>query len=64
MASKFMDLPGEQVLCYYPDETIKIWADKNAGDSYIAKMRYSNPYYIAAQKLTANGYNLVNLGGV
>ena len=64
MASKFMDLPGEQILCYYPDGTIKIWADTKAKDTKEAKKRYQSPYYMLAQKQTANGYNLVNLGGL
>jgi hypothetical protein len=64
MASKFMDLPGEQILCYYPDGTVKVWADKTAKDSKIAISRYQSPYYKLAQKLTACGYNLVNLGGL
>lgn len=64
MASKFMNLPGEQILCYYPDGTIKIWADKNAKDSEIAIKRYRSPYYMLAQKLTASGSNKVNLGGL
>ncbi|MEQ6119670.1 hypothetical protein [Reichenbachiella sp. MALMAid0571] len=64
MASKFMNLPGEQILCYYPDGAVKIWADKNAKDSKIARKRYASPNYILAQKLTASGYNLVNLGGL
>lgn len=64
MASKFMPLPGEQILCYYPDGTIKIWANKNARDSKIAIKRYTSRNYLLAQKLTATGYNLVNLGGL
>ncbi len=64
MGSKFMNLPGEQILCYHADGTIKIWADKNAVDSKTANKRYSNPYYKSAQQLTAVGYNLVNLGGL
>jgi hypothetical protein len=64
MASKFMDLPGEQILCYYPDGTVRIWADKNAKDSKEALKRYNSPYYKLSQKLTASGYNMVNLGGL
>ncbi len=64
MASKFMDLPGEQILCYYPDGEIKIWADKNAKDSQVALDRYKSPYYKSSQALTASGYNKVNLGGL
>lgn len=64
MASKFMDLPGEQLLCYYPDGWVRIWADRNAKDSRIAVHRYNTPYYKNAQSLTATGYNLINLGGL
>jgi hypothetical protein len=64
MASKFMDRPGEQILCYYPDGTIRIWADRNAQDSPLAKARYDHRFYRANQKLTATGYNVINLGGI
>jgi len=64
MASKFLDLPGEQILCYYPDGTIRIWRDMNAVDSDRARDRYRNPYYRHCQRLTGTGYNLVNLGGL
>ncbi len=64
MASKFMDRPGEQILCYYPDGTLRIWADANAQDSPSARARYAHPFYRANQRLTATGYNLVNLGGI
>lgn len=64
MASKFMDRPGEQILCYYADGTIRIWADATARDSAAAKARYAHPFYRANQRLTAAGYNLVNLGGI
>jgi hypothetical protein len=64
MASKILKLPGEQILCYYPDGRIIIWGDKNAVDSHRAIRRYSHPYYRLAQGLTGVGYNLVNLGGL
>ncbi len=64
MASKFMDHPGEQVFCYYPDGTIRIWADRNAEDSPAAKARYAHPFYRANQRLTATGYNVINLAGL
>lgn len=64
MASKILNLPGEQIMTYSPDGTVKIWADKNAKDRKEALTRYANPYYKAAQRLTANGYNMVNLGGL
>jgi hypothetical protein len=64
MASKFLDRPGEQVLCYYPDGTIRVWADRNAKDAPAARARYSHRFYEANRRLTATGYNLVNLGGI
>jgi hypothetical protein len=64
MASKFTDRPGEQVLSYYPDGTIRIWADRNAADTPTAQARYAHPFYRANQRLTATGYNLINLSGL
>jgi len=64
MASKFMDRPGEQILCYYPDGTIRIWADRNAQDTPAARARYGHSFYRSNQKLTATGYNIINLGGI
>lgn len=64
LASKFLNDPGEQILCYYPDGTIRVWGDKNAVDSERAIKRYQHPYYILCQRLTGTGYNLVNLGGL
>jgi hypothetical protein len=63
-ASKLLDLPGEHILCYYPNGTVKIWADVNAEDSDVARKRYSHPYYSLSQRLTATGYNMVELGGL
>jgi hypothetical protein len=64
LASKFLDRPGEQVLCYYPDGTLRIWADRNAQDSEAARARYAHPFYRANQRLTATGSNGINLGGL
>jgi len=64
MASKFMGRPGEQILCYYPDGTIRVWANRNAQDRPAARQRYNHPFYRANQRLTATGYNIVNLGGI
>jgi len=64
MASKFMDRPGEQILCYHPDGTIRIWADANAKDSQRALKRYDHPFYNINQRMTANGYNMPTLGGL
>jgi hypothetical protein len=64
MLSKFVDHAGEQLLAYYPDGTVRVWADRNAEDSVVAQARYGHPLYRANQRLTGVGYNLVNLGGV
>ncbi|ULL18640.1 hypothetical protein DVH26_31825 [Paenibacillus sp. H1-7] len=64
MASKFMNLPGEQILCFYPDGTIRIWADEHAADSDAAKARYVHPFYAASQRLTGVGYNLCLMAGL
>ncbi|MCJ7736525.1 MAG: polysaccharide lyase 11 [Anaerolineae bacterium] len=64
LASKFCDHPGEQMLAYYPDGTIRLWADRNAEDSPLALTRYSNPLYQANQRVFANGYNWTVLGGL
>ncbi|TVY08858.1 rhamnogalacturonan lyase family protein [Paenibacillus cremeus] len=64
MASKFMDLPGEQLLCFYPDGTIRIWADANAKDSETLLERCAHPFYKGAQRITAVGYNVVLMAGL
>ncbi|TDF96152.1 polysaccharide lyase 11 [Paenibacillus piri] len=64
MASKFMNLPGEQILSFLPDGTVTIWADRNAEDGPEAVARYSDPYYKACQRLYAVGYNLYIVAGL
>jgi len=64
MACRFMDLPGEQLLCYYPDGTVKIWADLSARETSRAASRYEHPFYKMNTRLSATGYNLVVLGGI
>jgi hypothetical protein len=61
---KLLDHPGEQVLTWQKDGTIRIYAARNAADTAAAKQRFAHPYYSAAQRLTATGYNYVNLGGL
>jgi len=46
------------------DGTIRIWADRNAADTPAAQARYAHPFYRAHQRLTATGYNLINLTGL
>ena len=64
MASKFIDHPGEQILSYANDGTVRIWVDRNAHDTDAAQRRYEHPFYRINQRLTACGYNLFNLGGI
>lgn len=64
LASKFVNHPGEQVLCYRPDGLIRIFADTNAEDSAAAVWRYNHPFYKANQRLTSSGANLSVLGGL
>lgn len=64
LASKFIDHPGEQLLSYHADGTLAIWADLSAEDTPEAAARYASRFYRANQRLTAVGYNRVNLGGI
>jgi hypothetical protein len=64
MASKLLDHPGEQVLSYRPDGTVRIWGDRNASDSPKALARYAHPFYRANARLTSSGSNLGVLAGV
>jgi len=45
LACKCARRPGEQILSYQPDGTVRLWADRNAEDSAAALARYANPYY-------------------
>ena len=64
MVSRFLPYPGEQILTYSSDGNVTFWRDKNANDSKEALARYQHPFYRKNQKLTATGYNLLNLGGL
>jgi len=64
MACKFLDLPGEQMLAYHADGTIRVWGDRNAADCPAALERYAHPFYRANQRVFAVGYNLNVLGGL
>jgi hypothetical protein len=64
LASKFLDLPGEQLLQFDPDGTVRVWADRNAEDSPAALARYAHPFYRDNQRLSASGSNGVVLGGL
>ncbi|MGQ9514152.1 MAG: hypothetical protein ACUVTL_03775, partial [Thermoproteota archaeon] len=45
MACNFMDLAGEQILVYYPDGKVNVWADTEAKDNHLALSRYKHPIY-------------------
>jgi hypothetical protein len=64
LAGKFLDLPGEQLLSFHRDGTVRLWADGNARDSEEARARYANPFYRSALRLMSVGYNLPLLGGI
>jgi len=62
--SKLLDHPGEQIVSYTEDGTVRIWADANAADTPAAAARYDHPYYRKAQRLSAVGYNWRNVAGL
>ena len=64
LACKVTDLPGEQLLSYYPDGIVRLWADANARDTPEALRRYRHPAYATLRRLFSTGYNLPVLGGV
>ncbi len=64
MASKILDLPGEQLLTWSPEGVLRVWSYPAARDTERARARYAHPFYKANQRLTATGYNLINLGGL
>ncbi|MBO3803148.1 MAG: hypothetical protein JTT11_04645 [Candidatus Brockarchaeota archaeon] len=55
MARKFMDLPGEQLLAYYPDGKVRVWADAEAEDNGLALSRYAHPLYAVNDGLVLGG---------
>jgi hypothetical protein len=64
LVCRFTDRPGEQMLSYHEDGTVRIWADANAEDTDAAVARYAHPFYEASRRLGATGYNLQVLGGL
>ncbi|MFE5324360.1 hypothetical protein ACFQ88_37485 [Paenibacillus sp. NPDC056579] len=64
MASRFLDLPGEQLLSFRPDGTVQMWADRNAEDGPAAAERYAHPYYRSCQRAYGVGYNLYIISGL
>ena len=47
LARKMLGRPGEQVLVYLPDGTVRVVGDAAAEDGAAARARYANPYYRA-----------------
>ena len=64
MLCKLTAHAGEQLLSYHPDGTLRLWANPAGEDNAAARARYAHPFYQANRRLTASGYNLVNLGGI
>jgi len=61
---KLLDAPGEQIVTWAADGTVRIYACPEADDSPQAKARYAHPYYAASLRLWAMAYNRTNLGGL
>ncbi len=61
---KLLEAPGEQIVTWDGDGTIRIYACPDAADSPEALRRYSQPYYDNACRSAAVGYNRTNLGGI
>ncbi len=64
MNSKILDLPGEQVMCYYQSGMVRIWRDTNAADTPAARSRYSHPFYQRNQRARNIENNICMLGGI
>lgn len=60
----WLDLPGEQIVSFDPTGMVRIWHDRNAVSNPKAERRYAHPYYRANLRLSATGYNLINLSGL
>jgi hypothetical protein len=64
IAGTLLDAPGEQLLSYAEDGTVRVWADRAAEQSALARERVTSPLYRANRKLTGTGYNLTALAGL
>ena len=64
MNTKILDAPGEQVMIYYPDGTVKIFGDVNAEDSDAALRRYGTSYYQRNQYARNIENNICMHGGI
>jgi len=61
---KIADAPGEQIVTWSSDGTVRVYACPDAADSPAAEARYRHPYYAACLRGWASGYNRTNLGGL
>jgi hypothetical protein len=64
MACKFLDKPGEQVLMWTEDGTVRAYVYTRAEDTDEAVARYTNPLYDANRRLTSSGSNIMALAGI
>ena len=61
---KVLEAPGEQIITWDRDGTVRIYACPEAEDSPVAQERWAHPYYAACLRIWASGYNRANLGGL
>ena len=61
---KILDLPGEQIVTWDEEGTVRIYAWPEARDTAEAKARYQHPYYAACLRLWAMAYNRCNVAGI
>lgn len=64
MNTKILSCPGEQVMIYYPDGTVKIFRDRNAVDTPAARKRYELPFYRRNQYARNIENNICMHGGI
>jgi hypothetical protein len=64
MASQILAHPGEQVMCFYPDGTVRVWGDPRAVDRPVAQQRYAHPFYQANRRFPTTENRLCMLGGI
>ncbi len=54
--NKITGLPGEQILAFYPDGTVKLWADRNGADTPDTEKAFGSRYYQRNNQTTGVGY--------
>ncbi|MFW6189411.1 MAG: hypothetical protein ACOC7T_03175 [Planctomycetota bacterium] len=64
LACKMMEHPGEQLLTWLKEGTVRITADRVAEDAPAARRRFRHPLYAANRRLGASGYNLHAATGI